>query len=87
MSKTSDKIESDLEQEKMQQNILKNPLTHIVLKENTPNTSTEPYDDADDEVQEDPVDKPETIEEHSRNGILENNDDDNSEEDAVDIPE
>ena len=56
-------------------NILKNPLTHIVVKENTPTTTTEPYDDAGDEAQGDPVDIPETIEENSRDGILEKNDD------------
>ena len=97
------KIESYnyLEQYKMQKifdalyqifkNILKNPLTHIGVKENTPNTTTtEPYDDddADDETQEDPVDIPEVIEEDLRDRILENNnDDDLSEEDAGDIPE
>ena len=84
-------------------NILKNPLAHIVVKENTPST-TEPNDveDADDdEPYEDPVDIPEYIEEDSRDGILENTEphdaeddeesddaeDDEPREDPVDIPE
>ena len=87
-----------LEQYKMQQiydalyqifkNILKNPLTHIVVKENTPST-TEPYDaEADDEPYEDPVDMPQIIEEDSKDGILENNDDISEDnKDATDIPE
>ena len=62
-----------------------NPLTHIVEKKNTP-TTNEPYDDyADDEPYGDPVDKLEVIKEDPRNG--KENNDDISEEDAVDIPE
>ena len=75
-----------LEQYKMQQiydalyqifkNILKNSLSHIVVEENTSTTSTtEPYDLG--EPYEDPVDIPEIIEEESKDGILENNKDDN----------
>ena len=68
-------------------NILKNPRTHIEVKENTP-TTTGPYDDdVDYEPYEDPDHIPEVIERDSIDDIFEKNDDDISEENAVDIPE